>query len=150
MLMPIVLGADKTMASVATGHQEFHPLYMSPGNVHNAMRRAHREGVQPIAFLPIPKGEYSVPRIATMTLILYRTAAREFADDEEFRVFKKQIYHAALTQILSPLRPGMTVPHVMRCPDGHYRRVVFELGPFIADYPEQVYLSGVVYGWCPK
>ncbi len=62
----------------------------------------------------------------------------------------KEIYHKALAQILSPLRHGMTTPHVMKCPDGHFRRAVFELGPFIADYPEQVYLSGVVSGWCPK
>ncbi len=98
---------------------------------------------------------YPFPKVSTVCRTLqhqhlYCTAAREFADDEEFRIFKKQIYHAALAQILSPLHPGMTTPHVMRCPDGHYRRVIFELGPFIADYPEQVYLSGVVYGWCPK
>lgn len=44
----------------------------------------------------------------------------------------------------------MTVPQVMMCPDGHYRRVIFEIGPFIADYPEQVLLTGIVQGWCPK
>lgn len=60
------------------------------------------------------------------------------------------MYHASLTQILMPLRHGMTVPVVRRCPDGHYRRVIFDLSAFIADYPEQVYLSGVVQGWCPR
>ena len=69
---------------------------------------------------------------------------------DEYRLFVKQLYHTALAQILMPLRPGMTTPHVMQCPDGHFRRAVFELGPFIADYPEQVCLAGVVYGWCPK
>ena len=49
-----------------------------------------------------------------------------------------------------PLRHGMTVPIVCRCPDGHYRRVIFDLAAFIADYPEQVYLAGVVQGWCPR
>ncbi|TFK87763.1 hypothetical protein K466DRAFT_586114 [Polyporus arcularius HHB13444] len=44
----------------------------------------------------------------------------------------------------------MITPHVMRCPDGHFRRALFEMGPVIADYPEQVYLSGIVQGWCPK
>ena len=57
MLTPIVLGADKTTVSVATGNQEFHPLYVSLGNVHNDMRRAHRDAVIPLAFLPIPKGK---------------------------------------------------------------------------------------------
>ncbi len=55
-LMPIILGADKTTVSVATGNQEFHPLYMSLGNITNDMRRAHREAVVPIGFLAIPKG----------------------------------------------------------------------------------------------
>jgi len=55
VLIPIILGADKTTVSVGTGSSEFHPLYMSIGNVHNDMRRAHRDAVMPIAFLSIPK-----------------------------------------------------------------------------------------------
>ena len=39
---------------------------------------------------------------------------------------------------------------MVRCPDGHFRRVIYSLGPYIADYPEQVLLSGIVSGWCPK
>lgn len=39
---------------------------------------------------------------------------------------------------------------VIKCPDGHYRRVIYDLGPFIADYPEQVWLAAIVQGWCPK
>lgn len=58
MLTPIILGADKTTVSVATGNQEFHPLYMSLGNITNDMRRAHREAVVPIGFLAIPKGTH--------------------------------------------------------------------------------------------
>ena len=57
MFVPIALGADKTTVSVHTGHQQFHPLYMSVGNVHNEMRRAHRDALIPLAFLPIPKRE---------------------------------------------------------------------------------------------
>jgi len=56
MLVPIVSGSDKTTVSVATGHQEFHPVYVSPGNISNAARRGHGMGVLPFAFLPIPKG----------------------------------------------------------------------------------------------
>ena len=78
-----------------------------------------------------------------------RTGGRAPATDE-YRAFVKELYHKSLAQILSPLRPGMTDPHVMQCPDGHFRRAVFEFGPLIADYPEQVCLSGVVQGWCPK
>ncbi|OJT04296.1 hypothetical protein TRAPUB_4994, partial [Trametes pubescens] len=132
MLTPLCFAADKTTVSVATGHQEFHPLYMMAGNVTNEMRRAHRDASVPIAFLAIAKAE------------------REWDDTAEFRLFKKQLYHTALRHILEPLRPGMTTPHIMRCPDGHYRRAIFSIGPIIADYPEQVFLSGIVQGWCPK
>lgn len=150
MLFPIILGADKTTVSVATGHQEFHPVYMSAGNIHNDMRRAHRESIVPIAFLAIPKGTSTWASYLIRFTLICLSAAHEWNDDEEFRIFKKQLYHGSLAKILEPLRPGMTTPHVMRCPDGHYRRAIFELGPFIADYPEQVYLSGVVSGWCPR
>ena len=56
MYCPIILGSDKTTVSVATGNVEYHPLYLSLGNIHNAARRGHRNGVIPIAFLAIPKG----------------------------------------------------------------------------------------------
>ncbi len=56
MLCPVVGGADKTTVSVATGQTEYHPVYVSAGNIANSMRRAHRETVMPAAFLAIPKG----------------------------------------------------------------------------------------------
>ena len=82
--------------------------------------------------------------------VICTPAPRDSEDDEEFRLFKKQLYHASLAKIFEPLREGMTSPQVLMCHDGHYRRVIFELGPFIADYPEQVILAGIVQGWCPK
>jgi len=57
MFVPIVSGLDKTTVSVATGHQQYHPFYFSAGNLTNTARRAHGNGVIPIAFLPIPNGE---------------------------------------------------------------------------------------------
>ena len=44
----------------------------------------------------------------------------------------------------------MSKPAVYRCPDGHFRRVIFGIGPFIADYLEQVMLAGIKQGWCPR
>ncbi|KAF8467007.1 hypothetical protein DFH94DRAFT_685991 [Russula ochroleuca] len=46
--------------------------------------------------------------------------------------------------------PWMSKPRITRCGDGHLRRVIYGLGPYIADYPEQVLLACVVLGWCPK
>lgn len=40
--VPVILGSDKTTVSVATGQNKYYPLYCSIGNVHNNIRRAHR------------------------------------------------------------------------------------------------------------
>ncbi|KAJ3793943.1 hypothetical protein GGU11DRAFT_847438 [Lentinula aff. detonsa] len=130
MLVPVILGADKTTVSIATGHVEYHPLYVSIGNVTNASRRAHRNAVIPIGFLAIPKSD------------------RKYDKDPNFRVFKKKLYHASIAAILQTLKPAMKIPVVRKCPDGHFCRVIYDLAAFIADYPEQVYVSGVVQGWC--
>lgn len=55
MLVPVVAGSDKTTVSIASGQQEYHPVYVSPGNVSNTARRGRGNAVIPIAFLPIPK-----------------------------------------------------------------------------------------------
>ena len=75
---------------------------------------------------------------------------RKYDNDPLFRKFKRQLYHATLSTILKPLRPGMINPVIRRCPDGYYQRVVYDLAGFIADYPEQVALAGTVSGWCPR
>ncbi|KAN0139618.1 hypothetical protein V8E53_002280 [Lactarius tabidus] len=128
----LILGSDKTTVSVATGHVEYHPLYLSIGNPHSMVRRAHRHAVIPIAFLAIPKSD------------------RDCDSSPRFRAFKRQLYHASVAAILRPLLLGMTSPVIRRCPDGHLRRVIYDLVAFIADYPEQVMLTGIVQGWCAK
>ena len=75
---------------------------------------------------------------------------QKYDNNTAFWKFKCQVYHASLTQILMPLQHGMTIPVVHHCPDSHYCCVIYDLAVFIADYPEQVYLSGVVQGWCPR
>ncbi|KAK7452202.1 hypothetical protein VKT23_012305 [Stygiomarasmius scandens] len=97
MFVPVILGSDKTTVSVATGQNDYYPLYISLGNVHSSVRCAHRNAVALLGFLAVPK-----------------------------------------------------MPRVTRCPDGHYRRVVYGLGPYIADYPEQALLACIVQNWCPR
>lgn len=56
MFIPVILGSDKTTVSVATGQNDFYPLYLSIGNVQNYIRRVHKNTLVLIGFLPIPKG----------------------------------------------------------------------------------------------
>lgn len=63
MVIPIILGSDKTTVSVGTGNNEYWPVYLSIGNIHNKLRRSHRDGLVLLGFLPIPKGEPLMARI---------------------------------------------------------------------------------------
>ncbi|KAH9071088.1 hypothetical protein EDB83DRAFT_2221410 [Lactarius deliciosus] len=130
--VPVILGSDKTVVSVATGHTEYWPLYLSIGNVRNNLHRAHKGGVAVIGFLSIP------------------TAKKKHAPSLEFRQFKRKLFHGSIAKILQPLHTAMTIPELVRFGDGHYRRVVYGLGPYIADYEEQVLLACIVRGWCAK
>ncbi|KAL0957322.1 hypothetical protein HGRIS_001130 [Hohenbuehelia grisea] len=132
MYCSIITGSDKTTVSVATGHVEYHPAYISIGNVRNNVRRAHRNAVVPFIFFAIPKSE------------------RKYDNDPEFRKFKRQLIHKCYSHVFQTVKASMSTPVVRRCPDGHFRRVIFDLGPVLADYPEQVMLAGVVQGWCIK
>ena len=60
MFVPIYLSSDKTTVSVATGQNNFHPVYISVGNIHNGIRHADGGGFMLLAFLPILRGEYSM------------------------------------------------------------------------------------------
>ncbi|PPQ82127.1 hypothetical protein CVT24_012430, partial [Panaeolus cyanescens] len=129
---PIILGSDKTTVSVATGQNDYYPLYMSNGLVHNNVRRAHRNALSLIAFLAIPK------------------TSKDHEDSDEFRKFRREVFHRSLEIILQSLKPGMSKPELVRYGDGHYRWTIYGLGPYIADYPEQVVLACVVQNWCPR
>ncbi|KAJ7024440.1 hypothetical protein C8F04DRAFT_1213064 [Mycena alexandri] len=131
-VVPVVAGSDKTTVSVATGHQEYHPVYASPGILSGPARRAHGNGVLPVAFLAIPK------------------VSKKHRSKPEYQRFCRQMYHASLALVFEPLKPYMDTPDVVMCPDGHYRRVIYSIGPYIADYPEQVWLAVIVQNWCPK
>ena len=73
---------------------------------------------------------------------------REFNDDPEFHKFRRKIFNSSLQMILEPLQPFMTIPEVSKCSDGHFWRIIYGLGPYIADYQEQVLLGCIVQGWC--
>ncbi|KAG2124061.1 hypothetical protein DEU56DRAFT_923674 [Suillus clintonianus] len=130
--VPVILGSDKTTVSVATGANDYYPLYVSIGNVRNNVRRAHRDAVAIVGFLAMPK------------------TTKEHAADAIYRKYRRQLFHSSIAKILENLRPSMTKPEVVRFGDGHYRRVIYGLGPYIADYEEQVLLACIVRGWCPR
>ena len=152
MLVPIILGSDKTTVSIATGQNDYYPLYLSIGNLHNNTRCAHCNSLVLIAFLAIPKSLYFSHKGAFIILIQSSTtvlADHENEDTAEFHKFRCQLFHTTLAHILTSLRHGMSKPEVQQCPDGHFRCAAYALAAYIANYPEQILLSCLVQGWCP-
>lgn len=68
MFVPIILGSNKTTTLVATSQHEYYPVYLSIGNVHNNIHRAHKDALVLIGFLSTPKGDdYPSPAHDTHT-----------------------------------------------------------------------------------
>ncbi|KAJ6629299.1 hypothetical protein B0H10DRAFT_2160473 [Mycena sp. CBHHK59/15] len=130
--VPIILGSDKTTVSVATSQNNYYLLYMSNGLVYNNVQCAHHNAVTLIGFLAIPKTN------------------RENQDSAEFRTFHRNLFHRSLRHILESLKPAMTVLEATLFADGHYRRVIYGLSPYIADHSEEVLLACTVQGWCAR
>ncbi|KAG2060926.1 hypothetical protein BDR06DRAFT_979240 [Suillus hirtellus] len=93
--IPIIIGSDKTTVSVATGQNDYYPLYLSIGNVHNNIWWAHRNTLALVGFLAIPKTE------------------KKNSDDIKYCKFKKQLFHSSLSKIFTNLKPGMMTPEVV-------------------------------------
>lgn len=81
---------------------------------------------------------------------MYHPASKEHSNSVTFRTFRRQLFHSSLHHILSSLKTGMHEPQIKQCPDGHFRKFIYRLGPYFADYPEQALLASVVQGWCPR
>ncbi|KAF7299911.1 hypothetical protein HMN09_00998700 [Mycena chlorophos] len=131
LFVPVILGSDKTTVSIGTGNTEFWPLYGGIGNTFNSTRRAHRDGIALLAFLAIPK------------------TTREYAKSNDFRKFRRQLFHSSIRRVLDSLKQHMTKPKITRCADRHFRRAIYGIGPDISDYPEQCLITCVVQGYCP-
>src|SRR5882724_416499 len=145
---PIILGSDKTTVSVATGHNEYWPVYLSIRNLHNNIRRAHCNGLVLLGFLAILKSKFFLEFQFFISIELL-LADHEHQNDADFHKFCHQLLHSALEKILEALKPFMKEAEVVCFPDRHFRRVIYGLGPYIADYPEQALLSCIVQG-CPR
>ena len=103
-----------------------------------------------MAFLPIPKSEFCHVTYVVSANLLYLLASRQHRHTPAFQQFCQQLYHACLARIFAPLKRSIMTAKVVWCPDGHFCHAIYGLGLYIADYPEQVWLAGIVQGWCPK
>src|SRR5882724_1560836 len=146
---PIILGSDKTTVSVATGHYEYWPVYLSIRNLHNNIWQAHHNGLVLLGFLAILKSKFFLEFQFFISIELL-LADHKHQNNADFHKFCHQLLHSALANILKALKPFMMEDEVVCCPYRNLWRVIYGLGPYIADYPEQAVLSCIVQGWCPR
>ncbi|KAG2051938.1 hypothetical protein BDR06DRAFT_983321 [Suillus hirtellus] len=125
--VPVILGSNKTMVSVATGQNDYYPLYTSIRNVHTNVCHAHHNAVAVIGFLAMPK------------------TTKQHAKTANFCNFCHQLFHSSLSYILKNLKPEIAC-----FGDNHYHHVIYGLGLYIADYEEQVLLACIAKNWCAK
>ncbi|KAN0077956.1 hypothetical protein V8E55_010013 [Tylopilus felleus] len=83
-------------------------------------------------------------------IILGNNSMNEYFSDPSFHNFHRQLFHSLLSTILQLLKPAMTTPEVVKYADGHFQHTIYGLGSYIADYKEQVLLTCIVHGWCPR
>jgi hypothetical protein len=89
MFVPIILGSNKTTVSVATGQNEYYPLYASVGNAQNQVQQAHWNALSLVGFLAIPKSMLFIYFLHAFIDIMdiSTIADKQFHDDIEFRKF---------------------------------------------------------------
>lgn len=124
MVVPIILGSDKTMLSSISGNKSSWPVYMAVGNLDEKTRRA-RKGLGFLLLGLMPKFERGMPR----------------ADSTH-------VFHMAMRALLQPLVDVWEVGFDILCADGVTRRGFPRIPFWMADYPEHVLLTGTVSGRC--
>ena len=147
VFVPVILGSDKTTMSIGTENNAYYPLYLSIRNMRNHIRHAHRDTLILVGFLTISKSmfDFLIPHMNTYHTI--HLAEKEHLSDGQFCKFHCQLFHSSLSVILNSLWPEMRQPEVVKFGDGHFRHVIYDFGPYIADYKEQVLLACIVCGW---
>lgn len=84
------------------------------------------------------------------TWFTFSVAEKEYRASNDYRKFRRQLFHTSLTCIFERMRHAMIKPIKVKCNDGNYRRAIFGFGSYIADNPEQNLVACTVQGWCPK
>ena len=121
MLVPLILGSDKTMLSTMSGDKSAWPIYLTVGNLAKEKRRSTKcNGLILIGILP--KSPNSPDQHAI-----------------------KRALHCALREILRSLESYERLGIPIRCADGHTRLGFPRLASWLADYPEQCALTLVIY-----
>ncbi|KAG2056118.1 hypothetical protein BDR06DRAFT_880806, partial [Suillus hirtellus] len=84
-LYTVILGSDKTTVLVATGQNDYYPLYASIENIQNTVCCAHHNAVAMVGFLAMPKSMYS--HVHILLSLPSCKAMRQHAETPDFQSF---------------------------------------------------------------
>ncbi|KAI0762223.1 hypothetical protein C8Q74DRAFT_135973 [Fomes fomentarius] len=130
-VIPIIISSDKTQLTVF-GNKTAYPVYMTLGNLPKDIRcKPSRRGQILLAYLPTSR-----------LLHITNKAAR--------RRTLANLFHACMTRVLSPLASVGVLGMELATGMGTVYRGHPILATYVGDYPEQLLVTGVKYGECPK
>jgi hypothetical protein len=95
MIVPVIIGSDKTKLANSSGDQTAYPLYLTIGNLAKAKRRS--VSLNSLILIGL------LPDIHTLS-----TGGQHFL---------KEAYHAAMEKILRPLREPERYSSLLECAD---------------------------------
>ncbi|KAG8724800.1 hypothetical protein FRC09_013986 [Ceratobasidium sp. 395] len=127
----VLLATDETHLSLICGNRKAWPVYITIANIDKDVRKCTSErAMLLIGYIPAPD-------LAFIT------------NPEERRQKKWEVYHAALNEILAPLRRASSTGIEMVCADGGVRRVYPIVAGHMADFKEQCLAACVRESRCP-
>jgi hypothetical protein len=130
-VIPILLSSDRTQVTLF-GSKTAYPVYITIGNIPKDIRcKPSRRGQILLAYLPTSKLKNITSHAARRRMLL-------------------NLLHSCFQKILQPLKEAGIEGIAMADGNGILRRVHPILAVFIGDYPEQVFVTCIKTGRCPK
>ncbi|KAF8326774.1 hypothetical protein F5887DRAFT_899535 [Amanita rubescens] len=130
-IVPVLISTDRTQVTLF-GNKSAYPVYLTIGNIPKDVRRKpSRHGYILLAYLPTTKLKNLTNKASRRRCLI-------------------NLFHSCMARILQPLNKAGIRGIIMKDGNGICRRVHPILATYIGDYPEQVLVTGVKSGECPK
>lgn len=130
-IVPVILSSDKTLVTTFRSKQAY-PVYLTIGNIPKNIRRKPSRNAQVLlAYLPVTKLDH-----------ITNHAAR--------RRSLANLFHACMGRIFRPLKEAGKESVPMRSGDGVVRRIHPIVVVYACNYPEQLLVTCIKTGECPK
>lgn len=130
-IIPVIISTDKTQVTLFRNKSAY-PIYMTIGNIPKSIRR------KPSCRAYVLIGYLPTTRLQKIT----NKAAR--------RRTIANLFHSCMRRVTSPMKEAGTAGRPMASGDGIIRRTHPILANFVGDYPEQLLVTGIKTGQCPK